>query len=99
MLADDEDRIDGQPVAAAAQGLGDGRIDRKAELFGPLAAQVVVGLLVDIDRDDFKFRLVPFTFERKAHEEAFAHVPGVRMVAPFGGHDGHLLAAAAPRLV
>ena len=88
MLADDQHGVDGQLIPAAAQRLGDGRVDREAELLGPLAAQIVFGPLIDVGRDDVEGRAMPAALDRIADEKPLGHVPGVRVIAPLGGDDG-----------
>jgi hypothetical protein len=48
VLADEQDGIDGELVAAALEGLGDHRVKGETEFFGPVGAQVVGRLLVDL---------------------------------------------------
>ena len=43
-------------VAAAAQGLGDRRVDREAEFTRAVGAEVALGLLVHIERDHLDVR-------------------------------------------
>ena len=90
MLADDKHGIDGKVVAAAAQRLGDTRINLETELLGPLPAQVAFGVLIDVHRHHVEPRLVPFPLVRIANEEPIAHMLAVALQAEFGGDDGHL---------
>ena len=70
--------------------------DREPELGRPLAAQVVVGVLIDVGRDHVERRPVPSAVDRIAHQEPLGHVPGVRVVPPLGRDDRHLLAGRTP---
>src|SRR5690348_5582502 len=59
VLADDEDGVDVEPIAAAAQRLGDGLVDGEAELLGPAAAEIVLRRLIDISGDNIERRPMP----------------------------------------
>ena len=82
MFPDDHDAIDCQMIAATPQGFGDGGIDREAMLGSPLAAQVAVGTLIDVQRDNLQRRLVPLAVPRVSHQEAVSHVLRVGQIPP-----------------
>ena len=86
MLADDQNRVHGQFVAAASKGLGNGRIDLEAELIGPLLALVALRLLVHIQRHHLHVALMPFAVQRIANQKPVAHVLGVGQI-PVDGRD------------
>src|SRR5262249_10208247 len=73
--------------------LRDGGIKLEPEFGGSLCAQIVFRSLIDVGGNDLQVRLVPSTFDWVTHQEALAHVPGVRAKAPLGRHDRHLLAS------
>src|SRR5262249_46183688 len=58
---------------------------------GTLAAQVVLRGLIDMGRHDLQWGAVPFALARVAGQEAFAHVPGVRALAPLRRENGQFL--------
>src|ERR1051325_4775686 len=70
VLADDEDSVNVEPIAAAAQGLGDGLVNLEAELLGAIAAEIVLGELIDIGRDDIERRPMPAAIDGVAVQEA-----------------------------
>ena len=91
MLADNQDCIHGQFRAACAQGFGDCRVDGETEFPRPLGAQVAIGFLIHIERDDLYVGALPRACVRIPHQESIAHVLAVREVAIDGGDDGEPL--------
>jgi hypothetical protein len=92
MFPDDQHAIDSQLVTTAPQRLGNRRIDREAEFFGALAAQVVLGLLIDISSDDIQRRSIPVAIHGIPDQKAFRHVPRMGVIPPFRGDDCQTLA-------
>ena len=88
MLADDEDAVDGQVIAAAAQGFGDGRIQAEAELAGAVGTLVTGRALVDVHGDNMDVRIMPHPLVRVTDQEAVDEMLGVREVGIDGGDDG-----------
>lgn len=91
VLADDEDRIDRECLAAAPQRLRNGGVDLESELLRPVGTQVVLRDLIDVGGHDLDVRAVPLPLDRVAVEEPLGHVPGVTAVRPDGGDDRELL--------
>ena len=97
MLADDQHGIDRQLVASASQRLGNRRVDLESELLRPLAGS---GRFRESDprrRRPRRAAAGATGRRRVAHQEPFAHVPGVRVVTPLGRDDRHPLARSGPR--
>ena len=95
MLADDEHAVHGQLFSSATQRLGYGGVNRETKLLGALAAQLVFGKLIHVGRDDVERWTMPGAATGIADEEAFAHVPGMGVEAPFRRDDGQASAAGA----
>ena len=87
MLANDQDGVHRQFVAAATQRLRDSGIHLEAELLRPLGALVALRLLVHVQRDHFHVRPVPGAVVGVSHQEAVAHVLRVGEIAIDGGDD------------
>ena len=79
MLADDQHAVDRQLVAAQRQGLGDRGIDLQVLEPGvALAAQVALGELVDVHRDQIELRPIVLALPAEAFENAIEDHLGVR---------------------
>ena len=87
VLADDQDRIDGQFVTAATHRFGDRLEDREAKFFGSFEAQITFRMLIDIRGDDIERRVMPATLLGIPDKEPLRHVPRVRPVPPLGRDD------------
>src|SRR5262249_42998661 len=98
VFADDEDRVHRESFATTAKGFRDAWIDLEAKLLGTFSAQVVFRGLIDVNRDHVQRWSVPFSSDRVADEEAFAHVPGMRAGPPLGGDNSHPLSPLFLRL-
>src|SRR6185436_2473547 len=93
VLADDKHGVHAQVFSSTAQRLSHGRVDRETKFPGALAAQVVLGKLIHVGRDNVEWWAMPGAAVGIADEEAFAHMPGMGVEAPFRRDDGHPFAA------
>ena len=88
VLADEQDAVDGEAAAAQGQGVGHGRVDGQVLEAGlALAAEVVPGELVDVERHQVHFRAVVAAAPAVPFEEAVADVLAVGVLAVLG-YDG-----------
>ena len=89
VLADEEDAVDGEAAAAQGQGVGRGRVDGQVLEAGlALAAEVVPGELVDVERHQVHRRAVMAAAPAVPFEEAVADVLAVGVLAVLGDDGG-----------
>src|SRR5438445_4439356 len=91
VLADTEDRVDREFVSAAAERLGNRRVDLETEFLSPAFAQIVVGSLVDVGGHDLQPGFVPCSVHGVTNEKSVAHVLSMALEPEFGGDDGQFL--------
>ena len=93
VLADNEDRIDGQFLAAESQGLGDRLTAAQLELPGHALGQVetlfLPGRLIGVNRHDLSGGLHDFAVEKKRRQKVFQNIMGVRPVKTNGVDGRH----------
>ena len=87
MLTDNQNRIAREALAAAAESFRNGGIHAEAELFRAFLAQVTFRLLVDVQRNDFDVRLMPFAAVWISNQKSIADVLPMREVPVNGGND------------
>ena len=89
VLADEQDAVDGEIRAAQGQGVGRGRVDGQVLEAGlALAAEVVLGELVDVERHQVHRRAVVAAAPAVPFEEAVADVLAVGVLAVLGDDGG-----------
>ncbi len=88
VFADGEDGVDGELVLALAEGFGDGGIDGDFIFFGDCAADVSVWGLIEIEGDDFAWRVDEATVEEVGFEEVFEDDVGVASIGELGDDGG-----------
>ena len=87
VLANDQNGIHCEFIAATTEGFGDGGVNLEAELFRAAAAQIVFSNLIDISRHNLEGWVMPLSFDGIAVQEPLGHVPGVAAVEPdIGDH-------------
>ena len=77
MLADEYHRIDGQRLAAQAEGLIDCLEQRHLEPLGCLAGHIAIGKLIGVERNDIDARIGPFAAKQVRTHQARENVKGV----------------------
>ena len=87
VLANNQDRIDGQPGPAATHRPGDRRVYLEAEIPGAIPAQIVGRLLIDVHGNHLGIGLVPLARERIPHDEPVPDMLRVRLEPENGGDD------------
>jgi hypothetical protein len=88
VLADQEDGIDGERLAAEAEGLVDRGKEGHAEALGSVAGHVAFRELVGVEGDDFDARIDPLAAEQTFAHQVDEEIVGVGAVAEFGEDGG-----------
>src|ERR1051325_10337727 len=91
MFTDNENRVNGEVVAAAAQRFAYGRVDFEPECSSPRIAQIAFGFLVHIERNNLHAGPMPSSVDRVAHQKTVGLVLRVRQVSIDSGDDGDSL--------
>ena len=90
VLADRQDPVDAERLAAVADRLADRRVDRDAGLPGHRAGHVALGELIDVQGDDLDAGLGLLPVEQVGSEEVLHQHVGMAAVGELGDDDGDL---------
>jgi hypothetical protein len=105
VLGHQQHAVDRQLVAAQRERLGHGVVNGNAVLLGQPAADIAVGHLVGVERDEFQLRPPPVAVERFGFQQSADNHVGMRVVMIRSHHRGdvdhflRLRLSARPRLI
>src|SRR4029079_5701276 len=90
VLADQQDRIDGQRLAAQAEGFVDRLEQRNSEAPGSIAGHVVLWKLIGIERNDIDSRIDSLAPKQIGAHQVDQEVVSVRAMPQLGKDCGYL---------